>query len=66
MLVLTTSITNVCSFGSLNCMWTSTSSYLTCIDSNEQNYTAGDPTPVLYIKNLAKDVVVDDFYFIFG
>ncbi|KAL1554528.1 U11/U12 small nuclear ribonucleoprotein 65 kDa protein [Salvia divinorum] len=31
-----------------------------------KNYTAGDPTPVLYIKNLAKDVVVDDFYFIFG
>ncbi|KAL0292932.1 UNVERIFIED_CONTAM: U11/U12 small nuclear ribonucleoprotein [Sesamum radiatum] len=34
--------------------------------SNKQNYTAGDPSPVLYIKNLAKDVVVDDFYFIFG
>lgn len=31
-----------------------------------KNYTAGDPTPVLYIKNLAKDVVVDDFYYIFG
>ncbi|KAL0334496.1 UNVERIFIED_CONTAM: U11/U12 small nuclear ribonucleoprotein [Sesamum radiatum] len=31
-----------------------------------KNYTAGDPSPVLYIKNLAKDVVVDDFYFIFG
>ncbi|KAL3622639.1 hypothetical protein CASFOL_034050 [Castilleja foliolosa] len=31
-----------------------------------KNYTAGDPTPVLYVKNLAKDVVVDDFYFIFG
>ncbi|PIN14775.1 Spliceosomal protein snRNP-U1A/U2B [Handroanthus impetiginosus] len=31
-----------------------------------KNYTPGDPTPVLYIKNLAKDVVVDDFYFIFG
>ncbi|KAL6546165.1 hypothetical protein OROGR_010039 [Orobanche gracilis] len=30
------------------------------------NYTAGDPTSVLYVKNLAKDVVVDDFYFIFG
>ncbi|KAK6118697.1 hypothetical protein DH2020_047554 [Rehmannia glutinosa] len=30
------------------------------------NYTAGDPTPVLYVKNLAKDVVVDDFYFILG
>lgn len=41
-------------------------SYLTSIDSNEQNYSAGDPTPVLYIKNLAKDVVVDDLYFIFG
>lgn len=34
--------------------------------SNKQNYTAGDPSPVLYIKNLAKDVVVDDFYFMFG
>lgn len=42
------------------------SSYSTSIDSNEQNYSAGDPTPVLYIKNLAKDVVVDDLYFIFG
>lgn len=31
-----------------------------------KNYSAGDPTPVLYIKNLAKDVVVDDLYFIFG
>ncbi|KAL6514148.1 hypothetical protein OROHE_019135 [Orobanche hederae] len=31
-----------------------------------KNYTAGDPTSVLYVKNLAKDVVVDDFYFIFG
>ena len=31
-----------------------------------QNYTAGNPAPVLYIKNLAKDVVADDFYFLFG
>lgn len=31
-----------------------------------QNYTPGNPAPVLYIKNLAKDVIVDDFYFIFG
>ncbi|KAG8374521.1 hypothetical protein BUALT_Bualt10G0003600 [Buddleja alternifolia] len=31
-----------------------------------KNYAAGDPTPVLYIKNLVKDVVVDDLYFIFG
>ncbi|XP_073124487.1 U11/U12 small nuclear ribonucleoprotein 65 kDa protein isoform X2 [Henckelia pumila] len=31
-----------------------------------KNYTTGDPAPVLYVKNLAKDVVVDDFYFIFG
>lgn len=31
-----------------------------------KNYMAGNPAPVLYIKNLAKDVVVDDFYFIFG
>ncbi|KAI9121458.1 hypothetical protein K1719_008491 [Acacia pycnantha] len=31
-----------------------------------KNYTAGNPAPVLYIKNLAKDVIVDDFYFIFG
>ncbi|XP_059647288.1 U11/U12 small nuclear ribonucleoprotein 65 kDa protein isoform X2 [Cornus florida] len=31
-----------------------------------KNYTAGNPATVLYIKNLAKDVVADDFYFIFG
>ncbi|XP_057544672.1 U11/U12 small nuclear ribonucleoprotein 65 kDa protein [Amaranthus tricolor] len=31
-----------------------------------KNYTAGSPASVLYIKNLAKDVVPDDFYFIFG
>ncbi|KAI3989519.1 hypothetical protein MKX01_035281 [Papaver californicum] len=31
-----------------------------------KNYAAGVPATVLYIKNLAKDVVVDDFYFIFG
>ncbi|XP_044499464.1 U11/U12 small nuclear ribonucleoprotein 65 kDa protein [Mangifera indica] len=31
-----------------------------------KNYTAGNPASVLYIKNLAKDVVPDDFYFIFG
>ncbi|KAL6203072.1 hypothetical protein ACLB2K_026776 [Fragaria x ananassa] len=31
-----------------------------------KNYTAGTPAPVLYIKNLAKDIVVDDFYYIFG
>lgn len=31
-----------------------------------QNYTAGNPASVLYIKNLAKDVVPEDFYFIFG
>jgi len=31
-----------------------------------QNYAAGNPAMVLYIKNLAKDVVSDDFYFIFG
>ncbi|XP_010528771.1 PREDICTED: U11/U12 small nuclear ribonucleoprotein 65 kDa protein [Tarenaya hassleriana] len=31
-----------------------------------KNYTAGNPAPVLYIKNLAKDVVPDDFYYIFG
>lgn len=31
-----------------------------------QNYAAGNPASVLYIKNLAKDVVADDFYFIFG
>lgn len=31
-----------------------------------KNYTAGNPATILYIKNLAKDVVVDDFYFIFG
>lgn len=31
-----------------------------------KNYSAGNPAPVLYIKNLAKDVIMDDFYFIFG
>ncbi|XP_010458201.1 PREDICTED: U11/U12 small nuclear ribonucleoprotein 65 kDa protein-like [Camelina sativa] len=31
-----------------------------------KNYTAGNPSVVLYIKNLAKDVVSDDFYYIFG
>uniref|UniRef100_A0A7N0ZWM2 RRM domain-containing protein n=1 Tax=Kalanchoe fedtschenkoi TaxID=63787 RepID=A0A7N0ZWM2_KALFE len=31
-----------------------------------KNYSAGNPAPVLYIKNLSKDVVPDDFYFIFG
>nr|XP_043638442.1 U11/U12 small nuclear ribonucleoprotein 65 kDa protein isoform X2 [Erigeron canadensis] len=31
-----------------------------------KNYKAGNPAPVLYIKNLAKDVVTDDFYFVFG
>ncbi|XP_068637308.1 U11/U12 small nuclear ribonucleoprotein 65 kDa protein [Aristolochia californica] len=31
-----------------------------------KNYTSGNPAKVLYIKNLAKDVSVDDFYFIFG
>ena len=31
-----------------------------------QNYTAGNPALVLYIKNLAKDVTSDDFYLIFG
>ncbi|CAA7030099.1 unnamed protein product [Microthlaspi erraticum] len=30
------------------------------------NYTAGNPSLVLYIKNLAKDVNVDDFYYIFA
>lgn len=31
-----------------------------------KNYAAGDPACVLYVKNLAKAVVVDDFYYIFG
>lgn len=31
-----------------------------------KNYAPGNPTPVLYIKNLAKDVVADDFYYVFG
>ncbi|ONK62763.1 uncharacterized protein A4U43_C07F7890 [Asparagus officinalis] len=31
-----------------------------------KNYAAGNPAMVLYIKNLAKDVVSDDFYYIFG
>ncbi|RDY11553.1 U11/U12 small nuclear ribonucleoprotein 65 kDa protein, partial [Mucuna pruriens] len=31
-----------------------------------KNYSAGNPAPVLYIKNLAKDVIADDFYLVFG
>ncbi|KAM7269202.1 hypothetical protein ACFE04_024699 [Oxalis oulophora] len=31
-----------------------------------KNYVAGDPSSKLYVKNLAKDVVEDDFYFLFG
>ncbi|KAK9986772.1 hypothetical protein SO802_031723 [Lithocarpus litseifolius] len=31
-----------------------------------KNYAAGNPASVLYIKNLAKDMIADDFYFIFG
>ncbi|KAJ6858352.1 hypothetical protein NC652_040815 [Populus alba x Populus x berolinensis] len=31
-----------------------------------QNYTVGKPAPVLYIKNLDKEVVFDDFFYIFG
>ncbi|KAF9609145.1 hypothetical protein IFM89_013399 [Coptis chinensis] len=31
-----------------------------------KNYSAGSSATVLYIKNLAKDVITDDFYFIFG
>lgn len=31
-----------------------------------KNYAAGNPAPVLYVKNLAKDVVADDFFFLFG
>ncbi|KAL0694593.1 hypothetical protein Bca4012_061773 [Brassica carinata] len=31
-----------------------------------KNYTAGNPSLVLYVKNLAKDVITDDFYYIFG
>ncbi|KAF3322574.1 U11/U12 small nuclear ribonucleoprotein [Carex littledalei] len=31
-----------------------------------KKYMPGNPASVLYIKNLAKDVVSDDFYFIFG
>ncbi|KAL5767976.1 hypothetical protein ACOSP7_014558 [Xanthoceras sorbifolium] len=31
-----------------------------------KNYSAGNPASVLYIKNLAKDVVADDFNFVFG
>jgi len=30
------------------------------------NYTSGDPTDKLYIKNLPKDVTVEDFYYIYG
>ncbi|CAM0956609.1 unnamed protein product [Alopecurus aequalis] len=31
-----------------------------------KNYTPGNPASVLYIKNLAKDFVHDDFYYVFG
>ncbi|KAJ9179937.1 hypothetical protein P3X46_008247 [Hevea brasiliensis] len=31
-----------------------------------KNYTVGNPTSVLYIKNLSKDMVPDDFFYIFG
>ncbi|GJN31350.1 hypothetical protein PR202_gb19739 [Eleusine coracana subsp. coracana] len=31
-----------------------------------KNYTPGNPSSVLYIKNLAKDVIHDDFYYVFG
>ncbi|CAN6320141.1 unnamed protein product [Urochloa humidicola] len=31
-----------------------------------KNYTPGNPSSVLYIKNLAKDVTHDDFYYVFG
>lgn len=31
-----------------------------------QNYAAGNPATVLYIKNLAKDVIIEDFFYIFG
>ncbi|KAG5557271.1 hypothetical protein RHGRI_007513 [Rhododendron griersonianum] len=31
-----------------------------------KNYATRNPASVLYIKNLVKDVVADDFYFIFG
>ncbi|TVU47216.1 hypothetical protein EJB05_06808 [Eragrostis curvula] len=31
-----------------------------------KNYTPGNPASVLYIKNLAKDVSQDDFYYVFG
>ncbi|CAN0863634.1 U11/U12 small nuclear ribonucleoprotein 65 kDa protein [Linum grandiflorum] len=31
-----------------------------------KNYTVGNPTTVLYIKNLGKDVVPDDFSYVFG
>lgn len=31
-----------------------------------KNYTPGNPAAVLYIKNLAKDVTHDDFFYVFG
>ncbi|KAF9604116.1 hypothetical protein IFM89_002791 [Coptis chinensis] len=31
-----------------------------------KNYSAGSSATVLYIKNVAKDMITDDFYFIFG
>ncbi|GLJ36441.1 hypothetical protein SUGI_0731730 [Cryptomeria japonica] len=31
-----------------------------------KNYSPGNPSPVLYMKNLAKYVVADNFYNVFG
>ncbi|XP_050223982.1 U11/U12 small nuclear ribonucleoprotein 65 kDa protein isoform X2 [Mercurialis annua] len=31
-----------------------------------KNYIVGTPASVLYVKNLSKDVVADDFFYIFG
>ncbi|KAL3688719.1 hypothetical protein R1sor_015028 [Riccia sorocarpa] len=31
-----------------------------------KNYRPGDPTQVLYIKNLAKDVTLEDLYYVYG
>lgn len=31
-----------------------------------KNYCAGNPSQILYLKNLAKEVIVDDIYFVFG
>lgn len=49
---------------SIRCEWDT--QFLVKSLQSVQNYAAGNPASVLYIKNLGKDVVADDFYSIFG